>query len=152
MVFGANLVESTIDMISMAFQKIKVVLKADNLPSIYGDEKMLRRVFMNLISNAFKFTKYRETAVIEVGALEEPREIVYYVRDNGEGFDMRHKDNLFKVFGRFHNTDKFEGAGIGLAIVKRIAEEHGGRVWAESGIGEGATFFLALPRTLGAKG
>lgn len=151
MILVRPLVESVINMISMIYQERKIILNVGELPSAYADEKMLRRVFMNLISNAFKFTKYRETAVIEVGALEKPGETIYYVRDNGEGFDMRYRDNLFKVFQRLHSADKFEGTGVGLAIVKRIVEEHGGRVWAESVVGEGTTFFFALPGAPGKK-
>ena len=140
-----RLVRSVTDAISQIYQGRRVILNSGPLPPAYGDEKMLRQAFTNLISNAFKFTKYRKTAVIEVGALEKPHETIYYVRDNGEGFDMKYSANLFNVFGRLHNPDRFEGTGIGLAIVKRIAERHGGRVWAEGKVSAGASFYFALP-------
>jgi PAS domain S-box-containing protein len=111
-----------------------------------GDEGMLREVFTNLLSNAFKFSSHRAGRVIEVGCVEHARENVYFVRDNGAGFDMRQKDKLFSVFQRLHSQKEFDGNGMGLAIVKRIVSLHGGTVWAEGAPGEGATFYVALPR------
>ena len=97
------------------------------------------------MSNAFKFTAGREPARIEVGALRQGDSVVYYVRDNGVGFDMRYADKLFGVFQRLHSQDAFEGTGIGLSIVHRIITRHGGRVWADSRPGEGTTLFFSLP-------
>jgi signal transduction histidine kinase len=107
---------------------------------------MVRQVFTNLLSNAFKFSGHREVRVISVEGKEEENENVYSVRDNGAGFDMSQKEKLFQVFQRLHGSDQFEGTGIGLAIVKRIVERHGGRVWAEGTPGKGAVFFFTLPR------
>jgi len=144
-----HIVRFVVDAVSTACQDDrKMIFKFGHLPPLYGDEAMLRQVFMNLISNAFKFTKYKETAIIEVGALEQPHEIIYYVKDNGEGFDMKYKAMLFNAFQRLGNTGKFEGTGVGLSIVKRIIERHGGRVWAESKAGYGASFYFALSKTL----
>ena len=103
----------------------------------------------NLLANAVKFTKSRETAVIEVGGRNEGKENIYYVKDNGVGFDERYVSNLFRPFQRLHVCAEYEGTGIGLAIVKRIIQRHGGRVWAEGKVGEGATFYFSLPLTMG---
>jgi PAS domain S-box-containing protein len=115
------------------------------LPPAAGDRAMLRQVFANLLSNAVKFSRVNEHPRIEVGARAEGDETVYFVRDNGAGFDMQYAGKLFGVFQRLHGANEFEGTGIGLAIVKRIVTRHGGRVWAEGKVGEGAAFYFALP-------
>ncbi len=115
------------------------------LPEAVGDRALLREVFARLLDNALKFTRGKERAVIEVGGRCEESEYTYYVRDNGIGFDMRFAGKLFGVFQRLHPEQPLEGTGIGLAVVKRIIERHGGRVWAEGAPGEGAVFHFALP-------
>ncbi|HEX8947345.1 MAG TPA: ATP-binding protein [Dissulfurispiraceae bacterium] len=120
-------------------------LELGKLLPAYADPSMLRQVFVNLLSNAIKFTRRRETAVIEVDCRKEGDGVLYYVKDNGTGFDSRHAEKLFDVFQRGHGAKEFEGTGIGLSIVQRIVVRHGGRVWAESQQGKGAIFYFTLP-------
>ncbi|HLF92467.1 MAG TPA: ATP-binding protein [Planctomycetota bacterium] len=116
------------------------------LPDATGDFMLLRQVWVNLLSNAIKYTKNREDARVEVGSLSmNGQGTVFYVRDNGAGFDMRYADKLFGVFQRLHGTQEFEGTGIGLANAKRIVTRHGGKIWAEGKVGEGATFSFTIP-------
>jgi light-regulated signal transduction histidine kinase (bacteriophytochrome) len=107
---------------------------------------MLRQLFVNLVSNAFKFTSKQKKRIIEMGCEQSATENVFFVKDNGAGFDMQHKEKLFNVFQRLHSQEEFNGTGMGLAIVKRIAGLHSGTVWAEGEPGHGATFYVALPR------
>jgi light-regulated signal transduction histidine kinase (bacteriophytochrome) len=132
-----------------AERKIKWELGA--LPVVHGDRPMLRQVFVNLIANAVKYSRPREEAEIEVGLFDEPQEWVIFVRDNGVGFEMQYAQKLFGVFQRLHRAEEFEGTGIGLANVRRIITRHGGRTWAESVVGSGATFYFSLPKNPGIK-
>ena len=115
------------------------------LPSVRGDEALLRLVLLNLIANALKFTRSRETARIEIGSKPAQNgEALIFVRDNGVGFDMAHADKLFGVFQRLHREEEFEGTGIGLATVQRIIARHGGRLWCDSAPAAGATFYFTI--------
>ena len=122
-----------------------VCLDVKPMPPIVGDAVMFRQVYMNLLVNALKFTGTQAKAIIEVGAIKEAKETVYYVKDNGVGFDQTYVGKLFGMFQRLHAISEFEGTGIGLAIIKVIIERHGGRVWAEGEVDKGATIFFVLP-------
>src|SRR4030066_569381 len=139
-----KLVRGLFNELGLDTDKREVEFKIKPLPDSCGDMGMIRQVFANLLLNAVKFTKTRETPVIEIGGYNEDSKNIYYVKDNGVGFDMRYKDKLFGVFQRLHNEEKFEGSGIGLAIVQRIINRHGGQIWAEGRVNEGATFYFAL--------
>jgi PAS domain S-box-containing protein len=119
------------------------------LPRATADRSLLEQVWVNLLSNAIKFSSKKDAPVVEVGAISEEREYVYFVRDNGAGFDPRYQDKLFGVFQRLHHSDEYPGTGVGLALVQRIVTRHGGRVWADGRLGEGATFHFTLPKEPG---
>jgi signal transduction histidine kinase len=119
----------------------------DLLP-VKGDSTGLKQTWVNLISNAVKYSGRKEKPTVEIGCLEKANEIVYYIKDNGAGFDMRFYNKLFGVFQRLHSEEQFEGTGVGLAIVHRIITKHGGTVWAESKVNEGATFYFSIPHNL----
>jgi two-component system sensor histidine kinase/response regulator len=116
------------------------------LPPVRGDQSMIRQVLVNLLSNAIKFTRPKGAGVIEISCMAKENQNIYRVKDNGIGFDMRYADELFGVFQRRHAVDEFEGTGVGLAIVQRIIQRHGGQVWAEGEVNKGATFYFAIPR------
>jgi PAS domain S-box-containing protein len=139
------LVHEVMEELAPAIIGREISFKIGSLPPIHADRSMMHRVMLNLFANAIKFTRPKAVALIEAGARPGDKEIVFYVKDNGVGFDMKYADMLFGVFRRLHGVEEFEGAGIGLAIVKRIVTKHGGRVWAEGKVGEGATMYFALP-------
>jgi PAS domain S-box-containing protein len=123
----------------------KQIIVHDMLPAL-GDENALKQVVVNLITNALKYSGKKEHPVIEIGAYPKGDENIYFVKDNGAGFDMKYYDQLFQVFHRLHTQEEFEGNGVGLAIVSKIVAKHGGKVWAEAKLNEGATFYFSLPR------
>jgi len=141
----ASLAESIFSELKSQEKERRIEFKVGALPAAHGDPSMLRQVLQNLLANAVKFTRTKPRAVIELSAKAGTAENTYMVRDNGVGFDMTYADKLFGVFQRLHSADEFEGTGVGLAIVQRIVLRHGGRVWAESKGGKGATFYFSLP-------
>jgi signal transduction histidine kinase len=144
----AQLVEEALSEVRRDLGNRKIVWKVDKLPAAYGDRAMLRLALVNLISNAVKFTGTRTPAEIEIGYMEQTdNQVVVFVRDNGVGFDMKYASKLFGVFQRLHPTEAFEGTGIGLATVQRIAHRHGGRAWGEGLVGQGATFYFSIAKT-----
>jgi light-regulated signal transduction histidine kinase (bacteriophytochrome) len=124
----------------------EITWKIGELPQVAADPTLLRQVFANLVSNAVKYSEPRSPAVIEIGSENLDDEILFFVKDNGVGFDMAFAGKLFGVFQRLHHQHEFEGTGIGLANVRRIVTRHGGRTWAESVAGSGATFYFTLPK------
>jgi PAS domain S-box-containing protein len=147
---------SNVDMKALVISVLNELIKDDDreridfkiarLPSVSADASLMRQVWVNLLSNALKFTSKKERATIEVGSKSSKEEIVYFVRDSGAGFDMEYANKLFGVFQRLHSESEFEGTGVGLAIVQRIIHRHDGRIWAEGQVDQGATFYFALPR------
>jgi light-regulated signal transduction histidine kinase (bacteriophytochrome) len=119
-----------------------VEFKVEELPPCQADPGLLKQVYVNLISNALKFSRKRDLPIVEIGSLTKDGILTYFVRDNGIGFDMRYTDKIFGVFQKLHDVEEYEGTGIGLAIVQRIIEMHGGRIWVESNVDEGTTFYF----------
>lgn len=145
----AQLVRQVIEELAVEREGRVVRFDIGRLPACRADPTLLRQVFLNLLSNAQKYTRGREVALIEIASVDRGGRTLYYVKDNGVGFDMRYAGKLFGVFQRLHIADEFEGTGVGLAIVQRIIRRHGGEVWAESEIGKGATFFFTLGADVG---
>jgi signal transduction histidine kinase len=149
---------ATVDMAAMARGTFEALgrseaseqpeLRLGRLPPAMADPGLMEQVWVNLLSNAIKFSSKTDNPVVEVGAIVDENENVYYVRDNGAGFDPRYGDKLFGVFQRLHDESEFPGTGVGLALVQRIVTRHGGRVWADSRPGDGATFHFSLPREM----
>lgn len=153
---GAELVMESVDLEEVLNEALELVRPWSNgrsiqwhrtrLPRVYGDENLLRQVVVNLVSNAVKYTRPRNPGIIEIGTRpQQAREVTVFVRDNGVGFDPKYASRLFSPFQRLHSADTFRGLGMGLAKARRILARHGGRVWAQAQVGEGATFFFSLP-------
>lgn len=124
-------------------RNIKFILQP--LPDANAEKTTIQQVWVNLISNALKYTRNKNETIIEIFAKEKNGQIIYCIKDNGSGFDMKYYNKLFGVFQRLHSQEEFEGTGVGLAIVERIISKHGGKIWAESAVNEGATFYFSLP-------
>jgi signal transduction histidine kinase len=124
----------------------KFEMRLGSLPAAHGDQRLLEQVWTNLLSNAVKFSSKSENPIIEVGGIADTDEYVYFVRDNGAGFDPKYADRLFGVFQRLHDEGEFPGTGVGLALVHKIVTRHGGRVWGDGKPGDGATFYFTLPK------
>jgi signal transduction histidine kinase len=138
------LVQQVLARLTEAVGARPISVQVGELPDCCADPGLLEQVWVNLLSNALKFTAGRDPARVEIGALQQGTQSIYYVRDNGVGFDMRYAAKLFGVFQRLHSVQEFEGTGVGLSIVHRIVTRHGGRVWADSRPGEGTTFYFSL--------
>jgi PAS domain S-box-containing protein len=139
-----KVVQNVLDELKPQLAGRQVEIKVGELPASHGDPALLKQVWVNLISNAVKYTRGREPAIVEIGCTREKGDDIFFVRDNGAGFDMQYADKLFGVFQRLHRADEFEGTGVGLAIVQRIIHRHGGRVWAQAEVNRGATFYFTL--------
>jgi len=142
----SKLVHSALDELGFPWQGRQVEIRIGDLPVSSGDPVLLKQVWINLLSNALKYTNKREKAEIEIGSTKVNGTEAFFVRDNGTGFDMRYADKLFGVFERLHRMEDYEGTGIGLAMVQRIVKRHGGRVWADAAIDRGATFHFTLAK------
>jgi PAS domain S-box-containing protein len=139
-----ELVRSVFEELNIQRQDRPIEFRVGDLPTCHGDRSLLKQVWINLLSNALKYTRGRDPAVIEAGCSTVSEQCVYFVRDNGAGFDMRYAGKLFGVFQRMHRAEEYEGTGVGLAIVQRIIHRHGGCVWAEAEVDRGATFYFTL--------
>ena len=141
------LVRSALQQLAPMTQGRQIELRIGALPPGRGDPAMLQQVWVNLLSNALKYSRNTAAAVVEIGSQPGADGPEYFVRDNGTGFDMRYAHKLFGVFERLHRSEDFEGTGVGLAIVQRIVQRHGGSIRAEGELGRGATFTFQLGRT-----
>jgi len=139
------IVDEVITMLRAECEGRDVEWRIGKLPALECDPILMGQVFQNLLGNALKYSRGRAKAVIEVGSIKRPGEAaIIFVRDNGAGFDLKYAEKLFTVFKRFHTESEFEGTGVGLAIVHRIIQKHGGIIWAEAEADHGATFYFAL--------
>jgi len=142
----AKMVRDILDELKPQQEGRRIETRIGELPACHGDPALLKQVWVNLLSNALKYSRGREPAIVEVGCEGQKGANIYFVRDNGAGFDMQYANKLFGVFQRLHRADEFEGTGVGLAIVARIVHRHGGRVWAEAELDRGATFYFTLEK------
>jgi light-regulated signal transduction histidine kinase (bacteriophytochrome) len=143
----AGLVHQVVEDLKAEREGRDVKILIGDLPKAQADPSLLRQVVVNLLSNALKFTRARQAPLIQVQSRLDGHEPVYFVKDNGVGFDMQYAGKLFSVFQRLHRAEEYEGTGVGLAIVQRIVLRHGGRVWAEAEPDKGATFYFTLGET-----
>jgi len=143
-----NTVNEVIENIAMQYDNKKIKWAIHPLPEANANAGMIRQVWMNLISNAVKYSGKQEAPLIEIGSFAKDGQTVFFVKDNGVGFNPQYGDKLFKVFQRLHNPNEFEGTGIGLALVEKIVSRQGGAVWAESEINKGACFYFSLPAAI----
>jgi hypothetical protein len=141
----AELIDETFQDLAPDLTNRRIDWERHAIPDTVGDPQLLKQVWVNLLANAVKYTRPRDPARIEIGAEEADDEVIYYVKDNGVGFNMQYADRLFGVFQRLHTDKDFEGTGVGLANVRRIVQRHGGRTWAEGAEGRGATVYFSLP-------
>ena len=126
-------------------QNRKIIWNIKKLPEIYGDYTMIKQVMINLISNSLKYTRKKNKTIIEIGSYKKNKEYIIFINDNGIGFNMKYSYKLFGVFQRLHSSKEFEGTGIGLSIVKKIINMHGGKVWIESKLNKGTTIYFSIP-------
>jgi PAS domain S-box-containing protein len=151
-----ELVDEAVDMHSIAKKCLEEISELENckpeviikeIPPCKGDAGMLKQVWFNLLANAFKYSSKKENPIIETGIVADDNNNIYYIKDNGAGFEMKYYDKLFGVFQRLHRNDQFEGTGLGLALAKRIISKHGGEIWGEASLNNGATFYFSIPKT-----
>jgi signal transduction histidine kinase len=141
-----QIIEESLIQIKPSLKDRKIDWEISKLPDAMGDYNLMRLVWINLLDNAVKYTRTKEKAVIKIGYKDEKQETVFFIKDNGAGFDMKYAHKLFGVFQRLHSSTQFEGTGIGLANVRRIVLRHGGRIWAEAKTNLGATFYFSIPK------
>jgi PAS domain S-box-containing protein len=141
-----QVVEDAVSSIKSSHLHRNIKWQIKSLPDVYADVELLYLVWMNLIENAVKYTRNKDKAIIQISFKDQNREFVFYIRDNGVGFDMKYAQKLFGVFQRLHSDSEFEGTGIGLANVRRIILRHRGKTWAESKLNKGATFYFSIPK------
>jgi len=139
-----SLTRGIIDEFLLSSSQNKLEINILPLPPAFGDQALIKQVLVNLISNAIKYSGKKPRAIIEIGSYPKENKNVYYIKDNGAGFDMQYYDKLFGVFQRLHDQEDFDGTGVGLAITQRIIQKHHGEIWAESKVDEGATFHFSL--------
>lgn len=141
-----SIVHVAIEEVRALQENTKATIRLHDLGHANADPTHIKQVWLNLVSNALKYSRKKETPLIEIGTMGEKGSLAYFVRDNGVGFDMEHYGKLFAVFQRLHKVTEYEGTGVGLALVQRIITKHGGKIWAEGKINEGATFYFTLPK------
>ena len=140
-----QLIQQGLQLFAQEIEARNIEIKIEPLPDTFGDYHLIGQIWINLLSNAIKYTSKREKAIIAIGSFAGNNETIFFIKDNGAGFDMKYASKLFGVFQRLHKSRDFEGIGIGLANVNRIVIRHGGRCWAESEVDKGATFYFSIP-------